>query len=75
MGWFTIVKVGLQLLNTIVQWANRKSLISLGERQQIARQSVAVLRSAGITKDMIAEIVILSDEELYARFDDSDYSD
>jgi len=75
MGWFTVVRVGLQLLNTIVQWANRKSLIGLGERQQIARQSAAVLRSAGVTKDMIAEIVNLSDEDMYARFDDSDYVD
>lgn len=73
MGWLTLVSTALKIINTIVQWANRQSMISMGAKQEIARQTVAVLRSSGVTKDLIAEIVLLSDEEIRERLEDDDF--
>ena len=70
MGWFKFVKVAFQLINTVVQWANRNSLITLGQQQELARQSVAFLRSAGVTDRIIAEIVTATPEEIDAKLED-----
>ena len=64
MSWFAIVRIGLQLLNTLVQWANRKSMISIGEQKEIARQTADFLRSAGITDEIIAQVVTMTPDEL-----------
>lgn len=70
MSWFTIVRIGLQLLNTLVQWANRKSMIKIGEQKEIARQAAAFLRSAGITDEVIAEIVTAPPEKIDEMLED-----
>ena len=73
MSWFSIATTVLKIVNTIVQWANRQSLIDAGEQKEIAKQTVAILRSAGVSKDLIAEIATLNDIELAERLDESDF--
>ena len=70
MSWFALVRIGLQLLNTIVQWANRRSQIKIGERQEIARQTVAFLKSAGVTDEILATVINMTDEEIDVALED-----
>ncbi len=70
MSVFAIVRIGLQLLNTLVQWANRRSQIKIGEKQEIARQTAAFLRSAGITDEIIATVVNMTDDEINEALED-----
>lgn len=75
LTWLTIASTALKIINTIVQWANRSNLMNEGAKKEIARQTLAVMKSAGLTRELITEVITMTDEEIKDALTDEDFVD
>ena len=75
MGWLSILSTALSLVNRLVRWAERRSLVRQGRAEMVRKWTIAHLRSKNATKDIIAKAVNMSDADLDASLDDSDFID
>ena len=75
MAWLSILSTAFSLVNRLVRWAGRRSLIAQGRREMVENWTVAYLRSKNATKEVIAKAVNMSDADLDASLDGSDFID
>ena len=64
MGWLSIVSTVFSLVNRLVRWVERRSLIAQGRREMVEKWTIAYLRSKKATKETVAKAVNISDADL-----------
>lgn len=64
MSWVAIILQLLKLVNWMISKAEQEKWMNEGERRQIARASVEVLRKQEFARDTLKDIERLSDDDV-----------
>jgi hypothetical protein len=66
MGWLSLLKVGLQLVNLIAGIVREKQLLDAGEARGVAKSMAQAADRLGIGQALVSEIEAMTDEDLNA---------
>jgi hypothetical protein len=64
IDWISLIVLVLQLVNKMLTWAAEQRAITLGQQQEIARETLEILRKAGVAKDVLSKIDGMSDADV-----------
>lgn len=70
MSYFDLIKIGLQLVLALIDWARDRRQFKAGEDAEIARQALAVLAKTHAGKLILERINAMSDSDLDRLVDD-----
>lgn len=70
MSWISALPTVLQLVLTILKWAQQKQLLAAGQDQAIAEMSLQILESTKAGKEIRERIRALDDDTADKLWDD-----
>lgn len=64
MGYLQVILLGLQIIQSLLKWANDKKQFDAGQQKQILEQTKAVLGMTAEGKRILEKINAMSDSDL-----------